>query len=169
MSGVGPPQRTFAPAPRSRTASSGSSSPGQISRNTRASTPSVACARSSRASTTSTCGRQRRQLVDVDDHAERRVEALGQLDEARGRHEEAVEHPRLRRAAGVAVDLDRRLHRQARGREQRRMVDQSRQQRLAGARDLARGHTGVVPGRAPGEPSSTLVDFSAGQCKLTKR
>ena len=55
MSGVGPPQRTFAPAPRSRTVSSAASSPGQISRKTRASTPSVVGARSSRASTTSTC------------------------------------------------------------------------------------------------------------------
>ena len=42
MSGVGPPQRTFAPARRSATASRPASSPGHISRNTRASTPSAA-------------------------------------------------------------------------------------------------------------------------------
>ena len=94
--------------------------------------------------------RQRRQLVDVDDHAERRVEALRQLGEPRGRHEEAVEHPGLRGSAGPAVDLDRRLHREARGREQRRVVDQPRQQRLAGARDLARGHSGGCTRHAPG-------------------
>ena len=75
MSGVGPPQRTFAPAPRSRDGVERLVVAGpDLQEHARVHALRRARALEPRLDDVD-LARQRRQLVDVDDHAERRVEA----------------------------------------------------------------------------------------------